>query len=224
MVLSEWNTRWKIIHALGNLVPNHLETCKLEWKPALGVLLQQINLTVTSSLLYSNASTIALQKSPWICLVRLLEGFHILPERLWQSALHPDCPRQRKCISSPSGHTIETQPEFQTWADQKALIFCVSRSVEIGLSIIVWVDAFLNTGLSHQNAAFGNLLAKILLYLTIQEIKRDLTALCRRSSAACSILSYAPHHDIWEEGSSFINQCFFSRDCEYVLGLQAGTL
>lgn len=163
MVLSDWNTRWKIAHALGNLVPNHLEAFKLERQPAFGVLLQQINLTVTSPLLYRNAPTIALQKSPCLCLIRLLRGSHILPERLWQTALHPHCPRQRKCISSQTGHTIETRPEFQTWADWKALIFCVSRSLETGLSTVVWVDALLNTGLSHGTAIKTLLLATYFL-------------------------------------------------------------
>lgn len=208
-------------------MPNHLETFKLERQSAFGFLLQQINLTVTSPLLYSNAPTIALQKSPCLCLARLLKGSRILPERLWQSALHPHCPRQRKCISSQSGHTIETGPEFQTWADRKALIFCVSRSLETCLSIVVWVDALLNTGLSHGTAIKTLLLAtyflvlgaaKNLLCLTMQVIKRDLTALCRKSPATCSILPCGPHHNVWQEGSSFINQLYLAETVNMSLG------
>lgn len=163
MVLSEWNTRWKIVHALGNSVPNHLEAFKLEWQPAFGVLLQEIYLTV-----------------PLLCFTVMLLQFlcRSLPASVLSDYLKAaifclkDCDKvhciqtvqdRGKFIPSHSGHTIETRSEFQTWACQPALTSCVSSSLETDLSIRVCRDALLNAGLSHGTAIKMLLLATYLL-------------------------------------------------------------
>lgn len=153
-------------------------------------------------MLYNNGPTIALQKSPCASLVRLPKDSCILPERLRQITLHQGCPRQRgKCIFRHSGHTIETRL-FKCEHINRLSISCVSRSLETGMSIHgVSRYAFkyqLKPWNSHQNATLDNLLAcygaaENMPYLTVQEAKRDLTALCRRCGpAACSIHSCGP--------------------------------
>jgi len=102
--------------------------------------------------------------------------------------------------------TLATQlrldPIFKHEHINRLSISCASRLLETGMSIhnmSRYASKYqIKLWNSHQNVAFGNLFAccgaaKNLPYLTIQEIKRDLTALCRRCDpAACFIPSCGP--------------------------------